>query len=95
MNVRLVLFAGLRQAAGFKKDTVSLPESATVGDLLDSRVPALLNRTFYVAVNEEFAQRDTVLQDGDEVALLPPVSGGIQPPPKSTESEQCPPNSSN
>ena len=84
MNVRLVLFAGLRQAAGFKKDTVSLPESATVGDLLDRRVPDLLNRTFYVAVNEEFAQRDTVLQNGDEVALLPPVSGGLQPPPKSS-----------
>lgn len=80
MNVRLVLFAGLRQAAGFKSDTVSLPEASTVGDLLDSRVPNLRDRTFYVAVNEEFAQRDTVLHDGDEVALLPPVSGGIHLP---------------
>ena len=76
MNVRLILFAGLRQAAGFKRETVALPEAATVGDLLESRVPNLRDRTFYVAVNEEFAQRDTVLQDGDEVALLPPVSGG-------------------
>ena len=76
MNVRLILFAGLRQAAGFKRETVALPEAATVGDLLESRVPNLRDRTFYVAVNEEFARRDTVLQDGDEVALLPPVSGG-------------------
>ncbi|MYC96888.1 MAG: MoaD/ThiS family protein [Caldilineaceae bacterium SB0661_bin_32] len=76
VKVRLVLFAGLRQAAGFKRETVSLPEDATVGDLLECRVPNLLGRTFYVAVNEEFAQRDTVLHDGDEVALLPPVSGG-------------------
>ena len=76
MNVRLILFAGLRQAAGFKRETVSLPEAATVGDLLESRLPDFLDRTFYVAVNEEFAQRDTVLHDGDEVALLPPVSGG-------------------
>lgn len=76
MNVRLILFAGLRQAAGFKRETVSLPEAATVGDLLESRLPDFLARTFYVAVNEEFAQRDTVLHDGDEVALLPPVSGG-------------------
>ena len=81
MNVRLILFAGLRQAAGFKSDTVSLPEASTVGDLLDRRVPTLRDRTFYVAVNEEFAQRDTVLHDGDEVALLPPVSGGTQLPP--------------
>ncbi len=76
MNVRLILFAGLRQAAGFKQGIVSLPDAATVGDLLDIRVPFLRERTFYVAVNEEYAQRDTVLQDGDEVALLPPVSGG-------------------
>ncbi len=81
MNVRLVLFAGLRQAAGFKRETVSLPEDATVGDLLECRVPNLLGRTFYVAVNEEFAQRDTVLHEGDEVALLPPVSGGHACPP--------------
>ncbi len=76
MNVRLILFAGLRQAAGFKNESVALPADATVGDLLDKRLPDLRGRTFYVAVNEEFAQRDTVLQDGDEVALLPPVSGG-------------------
>lgn len=81
MNVRLVLFAGLRQAAGFKCETVSLPEDATVGDLLECRVPNLLGRTFYVAVNEEFAQRNTVLHEGDEVALLPPVSGGHARPP--------------
>ena len=81
MNVRLVLFAGLRQAAGFKRETVSLSEDATVGDLLECRVPNLLGRTFYVAVNEEFAQRDTVLHEGDEVALLPPVSGGNAYPP--------------
>lgn len=76
MHVKLILFAGLRQAAGFKQDNITLPDSATVGDLLDSRVPSLRERTFYVAVNEEYAQRDTVLHDGDEVALLPPVSGG-------------------
>ena len=80
MNVRLVLFAGLRQAAGFKEEIVTLPDAATIGDLLDKRVPQLRRRSFYVAVNEEYAQRDTVLHDGDEVALLPPVSGGIARP---------------
>ncbi len=80
MKVRLILFAGLRQAAGFKEDSVTLPDSATVGDLLDRRVPQLRRRTFYVAVNEEYAQRDTVLHDGDEIALLPPVSGGVPRP---------------
>lgn len=78
MNVRLVLFAGLRQAFGFKQEVISLPDGATVADLLDSRLPQLGGRTFYVAVNEEYAQRSAVLHDGDEVALLPPVSGGGQ-----------------
>ena len=77
MKVRLILFAGLRQAAGFKREVVVLPDSATVADLLDCSVPQLRERTFYVAVNEEYAQRGTILHDGDEVALLPPVSGGV------------------
>ncbi len=76
MQVRLVLFAGLRQAAGFRERTVELPEGATVADLLATLEPALTQRTFYVAVNEEYAHRDTPLKEGDEVALLPPVSGG-------------------
>jgi len=76
MQVRLVLFAGLRQAAGFRERTVELPKGATVADLLATLDPALVRRTFYVAVNEEYAHRDTPLEEGDEVALLPPVSGG-------------------
>ena len=84
MNVRLILFAGLRQAAGFKNESVTLPADATVGDLLDERLPDFRDRTFYVAVNQEFAQRETVLHDGDEVALLPPVSGGTFPVPHPT-----------
>ncbi len=89
MKVYLILFAGLRQAAGFKHDSVTLPDSATVGDLLDKRVPQLRRRSFYVAVNEEYAQRDTVLQDGDEVALLPPVSGGVSRPCRVSPDEDC------
>ena len=82
MNVRLVLFAGLRQARRLQErhrlPARIPPPSATCST---AGVPdLLLHRTFYVAVNEEFAQRDTVLHDGDEVALLPPVSGGFFPP---------------
>lgn len=76
MKVKLILFAGLRQAAGFKQRIISLPTAATVADLLDTLEPSLLERTFSVAVNEEYVQQDTVLQQGDEIALLPPVSGG-------------------
>lgn len=76
MTVDLVLFAGLRQLAGFKEARLTLPDGCSVGQFLDGHLPRLAGRTFYVAVNEEYAGRDTVLRDGDVVALLPPVSGG-------------------
>lgn len=76
MWVDLVLFAGLRQAAGYKQKRIQLPTGAVVGDLLAQLEPELRQRTFYVAVNQEYAQSEHQLQDGDEVALLPPVSGG-------------------
>jgi molybdopterin synthase catalytic subunit len=58
-----------------------LPDGATVGALLDHLIaahPALasLRANLRVAVNQEFAALDRVLADGDEVALIPPVSGG-------------------
>jgi len=76
MEIRLRLFAGLRQVAGFKEKSITLPEGAVVADLLEQLPASIAGRTFYIAVNEEYAQRDTHLNEGDLVALLPPVSGG-------------------
>ena len=76
MEVKIRLFAGLRQAAGFKGKSIELTEGATVADLLALLPDTVTGRTFYVSVNQEYAQRDTLLHDGDEVGLLPPVSGG-------------------
>ncbi|MEZ4639938.1 MAG: MoaD/ThiS family protein [Caldilineaceae bacterium] len=76
ITVTLRLFAGLKQVAGFKEKQIELAEDATVADLLDELPETITARTFYVAVNQNYAQRETVLRAGDEVALLPPVSGG-------------------
>lgn len=78
MEVRLRLFAGLRQVAGFKEKSVTLPEGAVVADLLDQLPTSIVGRTFYIAINEEYARRDSPLKNGDLVALLPPVSGGSE-----------------
>ena len=73
MSVRVRLFAGLRERAGWSQREV---EAATVGvvwaalDLGDEPAGLLY------AVNRSYADRDTQLADGDEVALIPPVSGG-------------------
>ena len=79
IQVQVRLFASYREAAGTNRLDTSLPAGARVGDLLDllaERLPALKRAPGLVAVNHTYVQPDVVLRDGDEVALIPPVSGG-------------------
>jgi molybdopterin converting factor subunit 1 len=80
MQVRVLLFGSLREAAGAKELSVTLPERAAVRELRAelASLPAFqkLAGRLRVAVNHEFAADDAALADGDEVAFLPPVSGG-------------------
>ncbi len=76
MNVRVRLFAGLRERAGAGEIELELPEGAVVGDVLE-RVRGLTEGLPVVmAVNQEYADRSAPLRPGDELALIPPVSGG-------------------
>jgi MoaE-MoaD fusion protein len=76
MQVRVRLFAGLRERAGASEVELELPEGALVGDALE-RMRALTDGLPVVmAVNQEYADPGTTLHGGDEVALIPPVSGG-------------------
>jgi molybdopterin synthase catalytic subunit len=68
------LFAGLRERAGADRVEVELPEDARVSDLLAAMDVA--PRSCVVAVNREYADEATRVSAGDEVALVPPVSGG-------------------
>jgi molybdopterin converting factor subunit 1 len=81
MQVKVRLFATLRQLAGWGSQPLDLPDDATVSAALtelDRRYPQLTvtKRTIYVAVNQEYARGTQVLREGDELALFPPVSGG-------------------
>ncbi len=83
MLVRIRLFASYREAAGVGELSLDLADGATVDDAIDAvgrRHPAILalggERTLVVARNRDYVPRGTVLADGDEVALIPPVSGG-------------------
>jgi molybdopterin synthase catalytic subunit len=76
VHVTVRLFAALRERAGWTRREVELPAGARVGDVwdtlgLDGEPPGLA-----YARNREYAGRDEPLADGDEVALIPPVSGG-------------------
>jgi MoaE-MoaD fusion protein len=81
MRVRVLFFGGLKDLAGKSEDLLELPEGALVRDVLAhylSEVPRMKESlaSLAVAVNQEYAGAGTGLKSGDEVALLPPVSGG-------------------
>lgn len=67
-------FARYRALLGFSDLTV--PAARTLGDLLADPRFAALPKDALLAVNQAFADRTTALKEGDEVALMPPVSGG-------------------
>ena len=81
MHVTVRLFAGAREAAGRGDAELSLEAGATVADArraLARGFPALSERLAgcATAVNRKYARDDVPLADGDELAVLPPVSGG-------------------
>ena len=77
MHVRVRLFAGLRAlAGGLDHIDVELDEGARVGDALERLRAVTGDLHVVMAVNHEYAEADAVLHPGDELALIPPVSGG-------------------
>jgi len=82
-QVRVLAFGLLKDRLGSEALPLALPERATVGDLLahlSSRYPGLMLKGIAVSVNAEYASAAQPLRDGDEVGLLPPVSGGAGEP---------------
>jgi molybdopterin converting factor subunit 1 len=81
MLVTIQLFARLRELAGQSELRRDLPDESTVRTAWEATVrefPSLADyeRSLSAAVNADYARFTTPLQDGDEVAFLPPVSGG-------------------
>jgi len=81
MKVRILFFGVLRDLAGRNQDELDLPSGSSVADVLahckakftglEEMLPSVA-----IAVNQQYSRPDTKLNDRDEVALLPPVSGG-------------------
>lgn len=76
MKVRVRLFAQLRERAGAGQLELELPEGARVADALAALDEVAGGLPVVMAVNREYATQDATLAAGDEVALIPPVSGG-------------------
>jgi molybdopterin synthase catalytic subunit len=76
MEVTVRLFAMLRERAGAREVTLELPDGARVSDALAELGSIAEGLPLVMAVNREYAPEDHVLDEGDELALIPPVSGG-------------------
>ena len=76
MHVRVRLFAGLRERAGADEIELELPDDARVHDALEQLGQLANGIPVVMAVNREYADKDAPLHADDELALIPPVSGG-------------------
>jgi molybdopterin converting factor subunit 1 len=76
VDVTVKLFAGLRERAGADELPLTLPDGARVADVLTRLSDVTAGVPVVMAVNQEFADESVVLHAGDELALIPPVSGG-------------------
>jgi molybdopterin synthase catalytic subunit len=79
VNVTVRLFAGLREQAGYGRRELELPAGARVADVWAALGLGFQPAGLLYARNRSYVERDAALDEGDEVALIPPVSGGDGP----------------
>ncbi|MAG37596.1 MAG: molybdopterin converting factor subunit 1 [Dehalococcoidia bacterium] len=79
MRVQVRYFAAVREIIGDNEALLELPEYTTINDLwerLAATHPRLQQLTCTAALNQEYVSPEAVIEDGDEVVFIPPVSGG-------------------
>lgn len=81
VTVSIRYFAGLREAVGVEAESLKFDRPPTVAEAVDRVLAerpagAPYRRSLMYAVNRSYAKPDARLSDGDELALIPPVSGG-------------------
>jgi molybdopterin converting factor subunit 1 len=82
-NIRITLlyFANVRDATGIRMESIDLSKDTSIREMLSKilllypKLKRMLN-IIHISVNYQIVSLNTILQDGDEVALLPPISGG-------------------
>ncbi len=94
MRIRVLFFGVLKDLVGRPADSIELRDHASAREVLDyyqSQFPQLKNAaaSLAIAVNQQYADPSTTLKSNDEVALLPPVSGGSELQPTATTTSHC------
>ena len=82
-QVTVRLFANLKDLAGVESETIDCDEGINLEQLkplIIDKLPGLKDiletRRVFISINQEMAQKNDIVKDGDEIALLPPFSGG-------------------
>jgi molybdopterin converting factor subunit 1 len=81
IHVNVLYFAGAKDAAGVRMESIELPKNTSVKELLSNlslmhpKIRDMLNIS-QISVNYKVVDKGIILCDGDEVAILPPISGG-------------------
>ncbi len=83
INITVRFFAMLKGRVGRGEITLTIPENTSLGklkEILKGQFPSIAElidkKNIMFSVNQEFATNNTIIKEGDEVALLPPFSGG-------------------
>jgi molybdopterin synthase catalytic subunit len=84
VRIRVLFFGSLRDVAGAREDSLEMPSGAALSAVFEhysARFPRLkdMAASVVLALNQEFSSPSSLLKEGDEVAFLPPVSGGSMP----------------
>lgn len=76
-RVTVLYFAVLRERKGRDREEINVPEGSTLADVLQTVLPDLASTlTVAFARNQRYAPPDEVVEEGDEIGLLPPLGGG-------------------
>lgn len=77
MSINIRYFASLKEQVGRSKDELQFDTALTVHDVWQRLNPELaMPESVLASINMEYVQLDTLVQDGDELAFFPPVTGG-------------------
>ena len=83
MNIKVLYFAAIREKLGKSSENITVDDGISLKEIMGKlsgnyEIIAEMDKSLMVAVNREYRGRETILREGDEIAIIAPVSGGLK-----------------